>query len=653
MEMYLWDNFKKEDVNSALIYWADYWKEKSELFGHLEYGSRFENPRTLLRLIQDEINFNGLEKTEMKQFFSERVKYYLMNTFCLDSKLQVAFDILKGAIPSQPSDYVYTVAHETEKEMDNGGYFRFLVTTLKTMLVNNESDLSKIKRVCDILIIEFILAGYKIEYVKNVPRKVMAFYAEISEGIVSTDFPHRVDYSQYKVHETEYGNKKYFEQVKAEINALTISDRIEAINSLYFKEEESITLIFQLRGIRGEVGDFKFDNVHIYSPKAFSYITDKNSIVRNSDAFSDLAHNSVTPANIAVTLSSRDPESSKMLAVSKAREVLNLFRFYLSSDVELSVNSLSCHAVDSQGRVCWQSSHSNPKEDSWMWSFHSIEVNDLSIMKNNGKDVFENFYRDLKGQQISLFAQEQVTHALHFFAKGMQSELPEDRLVNFWVCLEKLVADKKTLFSLNRSKFDLISILLPPVMLNRYLTNKAWTCFYFMRGLYGSSQGSRKLLPLTKELATKVQFETVKGDTIHLIGFVDNLNEILGSAEREIIREKISDLQGFYFDNKKSIDIFDKVHKGIRDDLLLIYRLRNKIVHDAHFDQVSIDIWANRLESYAKSFLGSIMSNHCRSPGKIHDYLLTTKVNYDKMISTLSKSKNIRAYDFAFKKENS
>lgn len=646
MEMYIWENYNKDEISPQLKYWADYWVESVDQYRNTKLGTIFENPKTLLSLIQDEIDFNNLQSKEMRNYLVKRVKYYLKNDFILDKISINFFQNLENAIMSGSTELIYWNAFECEKSMGPGNYVSHLISSL-TRLITANGEVNKIKIISDALIVEFLIAGFGTEYIKKIPRKIFSFYQELTIEHFSTDFPHRIDLENYKKMNGEHDYKGYYEAIKQEIALITIEDRLNSISRLYFSAQEELTIIFPLKGARGDVGEIRVGDIHIYSPKTFNYLKDKLHEDRMPDEFNSSNKLQFTPSNVAIKIKVLDPESSKAIAILKIRECLNLLHFYLPGNVELSVDENECYIVNNKGQPRHQSFSADRKSEFWFWQERSIDLADIpdDIIKDDR--VVSKFFSQSRDNRTSKFSYEQITNALHFLNKSKREETPEDRLVNLWVCLEKLVADRKTLFSIDKSKFSLIMDLIPYVVVDSFYS-RAWDSFHYMRRLFTSSQGGLKLLPLDHELAEKIHFIPKKGTYIILKDFIDNLDEIKASTNKTFLHEKIDLLKKFYFDGKKSFFILEEDVENIKRDLLLIYRIRNRIVHDAHFDSVSIEFWADRLNFYVRSCLGSVIDNYCNGDDKIYDFLVRKKVTFQHKQACFKNGTIENIYDLVF-----
>jgi hypothetical protein len=642
MELFFWDHFK-EEVSPAIKYWVDYWIESIELYKNPKEKMILENPSTLLSLLKDEIDFNGLKSNDMKKYFASRIKFYLEQNYLLDPISLGYFQMIHNSISSEPEGLIYWNADACQKHMSTGEYVKYLTKTLRTFLIEN-GDREKIKHLTNALVVEFYIAGFSTKYITAIPKKIFSFYSTISAEVLICNFPHRLIASEFLNERGEHDYRKYDNAVKELIQNLSLKDRLDAVLNFYQVDESEMTYIFQLKGAYGEGAEIKIKDVHIYSPKSFRYV--KNNPTRNAELFLGPSEIEVTPANVAVKIKIKDHESSKGAALSRIREVLNFLQFYLSSNVRLSVVENKYLVVDQDGKSQFESFSADKNDDFWFWNDSSINLNEFPEDARSGAGVFNEFFLNENQNKHSNYSSEQISHALHFLDKSKKSETGEDKLLNLWVCLEKVVADRKTLFSLDKTKYELIVSSIPYVVMDSYYS-KGWEVFHYLRNLYTTLNNNHRVLPLKLELAKKIHFETDGRGQIYLKDFIDNLDEVYKSTDKEIVKEKISELNDFYSDGPKAAKMLVDDIENIQRDLLLIYRMRNKIVHDAHFDSLHINFWAKRLNYYVHLCLSSLVKNACDGKERNYDYLLQRKVAFLHKCSMLKGGKE-KVYDVVF-----
>lgn len=118
-----------------------------------------------------------------------------------------------------------------------------------------------------------------------------------------------------------------------------------------------------------------------------------------------------------------------------------------------------------------------------------------------------------------------------------------------------------------------------------------------------SSQGERKLLNLQKPLLVRSGLKKESGK-IYLKSFIDELAVIEHEVKRTIVKEKVTLAKKFY-QNEKNIQkkMLDKWKETAQNEMLLLYRLRNKIVHNAHYDYTILPFYLEK----ARTFAGMIL----------------------------------------------
>ena len=87
------------------------------------------------------------------------------------------------------------------------------------------------------------------------------------------------------------------------------------------------------------------------------------------------------------------------------------------------------------------------------------------------------------------------------------------------------------------------------------------------------------------------------------------------AVDRAIIREKIEDTLGFYADTTFAKKLIESYLKEIKNDVLLLYRYRNKIVHNAHYDNTILPYYVEKIRRYAGDLLRTVIERYSGNNG--------------------------------------
>ena len=639
MEMYLWDSYKPEDITPQMKHWADYWKESIEKFPDPVLGLRLDSPRLLFGDVMDEVEFNNLRNEKIKTYFSKKAKEWVQLGKIIGTEAIGHVQLLQAALKSEPHGYVFAICKQGLNYLNSGKFFGHVHSQLVTRLLAKEvddDDYQAIERASDLLILEFTANGYSPKTCAKFPANIFAGYCVLQDDLVTTNFPHLCKSKDFQKNgETDY--KAFFESVIKEIESLTVEKRLLALERYFNRPMEDYKFIFPLWGIRGD-NEVTIGNVTIYSPQRKQY--GQNPIGgRNPELFGQ--KDSYIFSNAIVQIKSRDFEDTKDKALMEIETALDLVGFFRSADDVIKAQRYWHVILNSDGSYAGESMANSREDGNTFWAWHeSVNLDDA--MGDAGEKLFKKACESLVHSQGKTYFEKQVSTALHWFRKGKEERHNEDKLLNFWIVLEKMFVDPHYSGGLVQDKINSILDLVPSIYTERMFYNVGWNLFYYLRALLGSSQGGRKLLELPVDLVRAAKLEHVQGQTVHIKDFVDNLSKIHGHVERRIVRQKIEHAINYFSKNKYAADFLEQTLADVRTDLLLVYRYRNKVVHDAHYNDRMLPYYVRKVERYAGHFLSYMVSKVGETNKSVLELAIEEKANVASIIKKLRLNPSYR-----------
>ena len=159
-----------------------------------------------------------------------------------------------------------------------------------------------------------------------------------------------------------------------------------------------------------------------------------------------------------------------------------------------------------------------------------------------------------------------------------------------------------------------------------------------------SELGHTEKLRLPQELSARSGL-SAEG-LLHLKPFIDNLGDIKDQSNLRALNRKIDTVQHFYNDVDAMRKQVEETFRQIEDDMTLFYWHRNKIVHDAHFDNTFLPFYVPRAKGYASYLLQAVIDRYARKIGNsIEDVLLSCVVDFDIIQEKLKKQVLINVFD--------
>lgn len=653
MDMFFWDTYRENEINEKIKYWVDLWEDLISNFNKNQYGLTFINPHLILRDIIDEIEDNKLKNKENKNYYNEQLDHIIKSDLVIKNTFLTDFSLIKRELNSHRIFYLLQLCKSVKKIFEQGNYFKESLATLKNILFDpsfKQEDKDAIKLICQNLILEFVLKSYSLKTIEKFPRNLFDKY-HFQDKTLITNFPHKVSGKEYRKGEL-FDEDAFNRDVKLEIDSLSILQRIERLEDYYNAQSEVRYFIFQVEGIKGDV-DIQIGDVNFYSPDIKRYIKKNLSSKFDLELFrSDSEHHFI---NAAVKMHVIDQEAAKLTAIEMIQKSLDLLRCFFVPKTTFDILQEEYLIVDENGRevgfsyslshrVLWYKWH-----DSLNLKEHNNDLTEVI-----GSDLLEKT-KDFLFKPIDKQSniEQKITRSLHWYRKAEETDNLEDRLLNYWIVIENIMCRERTDANLilpkskRETEFILAKELVPPIQISQFVYCVGWELYWYLHDLLHSSQNARKLLTLPKELVEQCNLDPKEDTKIYLQPFIENLKNICNEVDRIIIKKKVEFTDMFYSDNsfaKKQIEVYTQ---SVKDDILLIYRYRNKIVHKAHYDKIILPHYVEKARKYAGDLLRTVMHEYSLEPKlSVEEILIGELAKVNRIIEKLDKNVKIDFLDF-------
>jgi len=664
MNVFLWDSYEEKEINDKIKYWVDLWEDLIENFDNDSYGLNLINPNLLLKDIIDEIRFNRLKNSKNRQYFISELGIMLKLDPIIKKYFKSDFTLIINELQSgRPPEYIIQLCEDIIKLFVEGVYFNQSCDFLKDLLINsnwNKNDEENISLISQNLIVEFILIGYSLNSIKNIPSNLFDKYSKIGaeDGeLLITQFP--LDLNSEEFQDGEDFNKiDYNEALKIEINSLSISDRIEKLRFYYNEQPSEGYVILKVEGFKGNI-DLNVGNVNFYNAKIENYVNDIETNDFNVNKLKYFGNKNTTSLfiNAAVRIKYRDLESAKILAIESIDRSLDILRCHIHSEVPFKIDSDDLIIVDENGKNV-EGSYSS-RNMPQMKKINSYNLERFEVSFSDDEDYFRNIDKMLSEyKNKNILLADKLVYSLHWYRKAFESNNLEDKLLNYWIVIENLVTLDSKVENLvlpskkNENKLLLVEEFVPPIELIYFIRRISTDLYYYLNKLVGSSQRnsevSRHLLELPEENIKACflqQHENVI--KVEMKEFINNIPPLIDLVPNKIVKDKMIFADKFYTDNKfanqKIIERLDQTKK----DLLLIYRYRNLIVHNARFDSTILPYYIEKAERFAGNILRTILyefvMDNTKDQKKI---LLSKKVKIQRVMHKLNNNESIDLWNF-------
>lgn len=488
----------------------------------------------------------------------------------------------------------------------------------------------EIKLLTKYMIVEFILKGYNIKTIIKFVFNVFSKYTIHKEGIVYTEFPISIKYSDY-----ENNEKQFYKEIIEKIDSLNIENRLDALSTYYYAEKRKYYFIYFTNSVVGNK-NVSINNVIFYNPKKTKFIRgnkwshkeDEDDEVQYKNEFN------IDYMNAIVSENCLDTNQGALLAREDIDKAFDILKYITNPNAKLDIDERKRYTLDENYEIVGESIGFTKNINSY---FDSLRFD----------KTFE--FTDEKLKDLSIFISKNnlLENALHYYRKANESKLPEEKISNYWISLETVfnnVHSKNILpKNMERSKITLITEVVSRILIWQYIYKYGWDVFYYVDYLYQQKENG---LNLSDELIRNTGLYKDSNSERHIVylyKFLDKIDQFISSTTNEIILEKLSSIKDFYFNNKVAKEKIYTIFNHIRSEITLLYRIRNKIFHGAFYQGNFFEYYINKLEFITSSIFNRIIMN--KGETNLDNILIKYYIEYDKIKNQLETNDKYILYE--------
>lgn len=615
MDPFLWDNYTLQEVNEKVRYWVDMWELLIENLNDPSLGLVFMNPHLLVRHIIDEIVFNNFQNPENRAYFKRQLEYFTEADPATKKLFATDLSLIRREFGGLRLSYLLQLCRNVDIAYSKSNYIDELFVLLRTQLRNatwNPGNEEMIRTISECMIVELVLIGYSLESIRAFPANTFdrstgfAFHRMSTSSIKQNDF----------IEDGIMNVAAYREAIKTEVDNLTVEDRLDTFAQCFHPKKNECYFIYQIEGLKGETLDFTVANVNFYSPKMKRYIKSVPGYTNElSDSSDELFGTEVETCfvNAAVRLHEFDAASSEQYAVEQIERSLDLFRTFVSAELPFKVAANKYIRVSLNGEFWGNGERGIGDYDQKHKHFLSL---DLGILSSQFTENFlDSASEKLFGDKLLDSAGLRLAHSLHWFRKAEETQTSEDRLLNYWIVLENMVSVQKSDRNVllpekeKESKFALIREIVPPLEACIYLSSAASNLYHLLRTLLSTRTNGRPHLVLPDILLQEADLAAPRGSSIDMTKFLSQLGAVARAIPRKVIKDEVLRVQKLYSDTSWAKSDIDNRLRVMKEELLMLYRLRNRIVHNAHYDNSILPLWIEKARRYAGNTLRKVLDD--------------------------------------------
>ncbi len=570
----------REGTEIKIQYFKDYWKDLTRKNNSIEkelVHSILYNPRELFKEFIEEIERKNLSNRDNKSFFIDKINEFSRLDLETLTFIKPTLTLIQQQFSKQ-DDYSYLVhlLKIAEKKLENFILGKRAVEELTELLTNDsEINTKKIKHLTNLIIFELIHKKYSDDTITKIMDDLFNRY-QIINGILYTDFPHNIRCNKWKTSSSEF--QACQKKLQEYLDNLTCRERILAINNYFTKKPEKLRFVFQVKGLKGDDVNITIGGVQIYNPKTTKLFTNPEEPFDEFFSKEELKENIY--CNGAVTLKIIDTEYARQEALHILENALDIIASkYPDYKVPLTINTSQYFVIDEDGE---QRGGDFFKPLEFMTFRDSLE---LENSKYNNL-----LYARQVDENRMLTIDKKILESIHWKRKAIESNDNHEKILWHWVVLENIFDVKSQ--STPKVIFEVVSKLLA----KKYIYTFAWKHYSKLDGI----TNFQKQITLPNSLKDTIGLNSKKGETLYLKKLIDNIDSIQSNLdESTLFYEQLGFLQEIFLDTKKCLDLIEKFEKLVFEKLVYLYRIRNKIVHNAHSQN-------NPLYTYYIEFIASI-----------------------------------------------
>ena len=578
-----------EIIWTKVYYFIDYWRDflylhsiEEELTHTIVY-----NPRELFKEFADEISRKEFKNKDNKKFFLNCINSFDELDIRSIDYLRSTLTLIKQQFQNPNFQYLLHLLRIIDKSLSNNKLGLNCVDELEQILTNSEELNNKIKTSIQILtkliIFELIYKKYSIKSIKTIIDNIFDKYT-INNELLSTNFPHNIEIDFHcKIESSEY--QQYKEDIKNLIDNLTLNQRLLSIKNYFSKKYEKFTYIFQIKGLRGDI-DITFGNVRIYNPQNVQLVK-KHDI---KDRLCNELFNSekFIYYNGAVTLDVIDHEYAKQEAITLLSKTIDIVVSpYSKYKVPIEIKASDIITCDQDGNR--RGTYLENNGDGMVYH-DSIEIS----KSDNNINYLLDFY-NYKISNSDSIINKKILESLHWKRRAIESLNKNEKILWYWISLENSIGDTSAIFS-----------TVPKFLAVKQLYDFAWKHFKKIDKIinYSYTYNFRKIFEIPQELQKDIGINQ-QDVTIYLSNFIKNILNIQNFLNQdELLFDQLNYLKNIFDDSKKCLKLLDDFEKISCEKLIYVYRMRNKIVHDAHNqDTPSTDYYLKFIDEVSSSIL--------------------------------------------------
>ena len=554
-----------------------------------------------------ECKSNKLKIKRNIKFFNELINNVKEKTYLVNKKQNGNLNLLLGKLNEQNpnSDLILTICMQLKNDFSSKDYFVFLVENLKFYLKDDiENHYKIIKELMEHIFMELIYNGYSL---KEISKNVLNLFSLASNNpkspIPTTNFPINLikdDYSK--------------EKLILYINNMSVDERIDYIKRLYSNEKKIYYVIISVAGIAIDEKELKCNNdILFYNPN----ISDPTNSISNNNWREDKFNIDYTKnCNACITVQAYNVNDAHNQALKKLDNYINILKIISSLD-NYKICDNNCVILDATRKMI-QVTYSSYKNEYDRRKFEreirAINENDFFYdkkVKELSKKMENLIYSD---ENIKNKTDKVLLNSIKKYSEAIDTSNEQEAFLKYWSALESLFDEGLSLIKSDNkidNMLEVLSIYLVYIEKYEELHN-----LYNELNIATSKQyfnSVPEIIKLPKKILKKLGWTKESNKkSISLDLLIEYREEILKKVNDYYYYSKIENTKMLYTDTKTAFAILNDYKEKCENNIIMIYRIRNQIIHDAYCNDIPIEFYLPLLKKMVNSFLNTVIDEYIK-----------------------------------------
>lgn len=440
------------------------------------------------------------------------------------------------------------------------------------------------------IIFELQHKGFSDKAIHAIINDIFASYNISQDNIISTNFPHSFEFPKEPIQENK---EKYYKNLKEYMDSLTHQDRIESLKNYFNSKAFSVKFIFRINGIKGKeylpIGD-----IELYNPIQKQLIKQESDNKKEYDetfGFKDFQSYENEVCNIAIKehIIDKDSKIGKQKAILKANAFVDCLlarRFFINTKITLNTTQYIV-LDDKNKRIATGFSLSKV----FLPYRHSKYIKEF--INNSDKNYLEYYLRLLKQDDL-IGINKQIKDSLNWKRKAMEATNYNEAILWYWVSIENLFNSEN---GATKLIFDFAPKILTQVYIHHFI-GQTYTNILDRAFSFGDDNISHKAREIMKNTLQNMPKNMTHKE------FIEKVKEICENFNKNsFFYDRLQDFREKFEKKGEFKKFIEKYKKQIEQELIFLYRIRNKIVHNASNEYIATITYYKNFAAYISTSL--------------------------------------------------